>query len=1235
VSLSTGGTFNGNARTVTVTGNWTESAAIYAAGTSTVVMAGTSTVTATNSFYNFTVNATGLTVTLGSAIAVSNNLTITAGTLDVSGTNYGISVAVNWSDSGTFTPRAGTVTFNGTGAIQSAESFANVTVSAGARTDGFGLTVGSLLQVSAGSLALNAAGAVTANIGALTLNGGTMSTANPVTLNVTGGNFTVNNAASTFTGGTGAVTVSAGNLAVSAGAPSFGGTVTVSGASGQIQITGGATVFSAAASTTGGTAADCTISGGTLTNNALLSVGRDLVQTGGTLNGTGGVQVGRNVALSTGGTFNGNARTVTVTGNWTESAAIYAAGSSTVVMAGTSTVTTTSSFYNFTVSAGASTVSLGSGIVVSNDVVITSGTLDASLSGFGITVGANWTNGGAFTARSGTVTFNSASNQSVNPGLSPFNNVTKSGGSTLGVSTNTLRVTGALTESAASDVVDVGGLDFIIGTLANTGTFRLNGAQTTQSIGSIGFTGNVQYYGAGGNIRINVPFNSLEIAGSGTFTLAGNIQVGPNSPTVGTGVLKITGGKLDTSAAYYSITVNGDWNNAVGNTGFNPEQSTVFFTKPSGTINVSGSTTWYVFDCEVPGITLVFQAGATQTVANVITTTPAGNPFFRVKGTSGAGVIVITSSNPSASAGTANYWVFTLRPEAQLDMIYVSIDCSSASPFDVPVPNNVTLASPPATQCPGWRSPNLVIFSGTVDSDHNGKIDRILVRTQFSLSRGAPGSFSGFKVQVTGYTLNTQGGYEGTPYSWASLPDDREFYILLKEQPTLDTGVIPSWTILQNNTLVDSAGQGRYVELSGPSQTPDDTAPPVIAYTLAVADKNQVFVAFSEPVEYDPSGSGAGARAIQAGDFQYAGTAAITGMQRITTDGGFGTSEALFTLAGPVTATEEVTGAAISVRVPQSLRDKNALDPANGPPVGTQPAPGTTVHSPLVSDTHRVTDVGLGLNAGPEYGVIEPAYAKDQTVTSTPGVGYIVTFDGTHWLQPQTITVEGRLHSLGAPFTPAGPDAYPGTSLWWDVNVASSSLAADGFWLPPFDASAFNGAVPFADTAASAEAGTVVDTQHRSFVIPPDPRIVDGATVQFMFQILQGPGVPNDLYSAHVQDPNAADWFRHLLPWSFQIHLVRGQRGGATILNNVINPDKGDVATLQYLLGTSGQVTVLVFDLSGSIVNVLARANQAAGEYSVTWDGRNRGGRAVARGIYFVRVVGPNLDETRKVLVVR
>ena len=68
---------------------------------------------------------------------------------------------------------------------------------------------------------------------------------------------------------------------------------------------------------------------------------------------------------------------------------------------------------------------------------------------------------------------------------------------------------------------------------------------------------------------------------------------------------------------------------------------------------------------------------------------------------------------------------------------------------------------------------------------------------------------------------------------------------------------------------------------------------------------------------------------------------------------------------------------------------------------------------------------------------------------------------------------------------------------------------------------------------------------------------------------------------------------------------------------------------------TAGAVTITVFNLSGDIVNVLARTTEGAGEYTTAWDGKNRAGRMVARGIYFIRVTGPGFDEMRKVLVFR
>jgi len=64
-------------------------------------------------------------------------------------------------------------------------------------------------------------------------------------------------------------------------------------------------------------------------------------------------------------------------------------------------------------------------------------------------------------------------------------------------------------------------------------------------------------------------------------------------------------------------------------------------------------------------------------------------------------------------------------------------------------------------------------------------------------------------------------------------------------------------------------------------------------------------------------------------------------------------------------------------------------------------------------------------------------------------------------------------------------------------------------------------------------------------------------------------------------------------------------------------------------------VTVQVFNLAGDLVKIIHRGRQGSGEYLYTWDGSNRAGFTVARGIYYIRVTGPDIDEYRKVMVVK
>ena len=88
------------------------------------------------SYYNLIINSTdGATDTyqLGAAIDMNGAFTLTAGTFDVTTSNFAMTVGGDWSNSGTFTARSGTVTLDGTDQTMSgATTFNNFTKSVAA-----------------------------------------------------------------------------------------------------------------------------------------------------------------------------------------------------------------------------------------------------------------------------------------------------------------------------------------------------------------------------------------------------------------------------------------------------------------------------------------------------------------------------------------------------------------------------------------------------------------------------------------------------------------------------------------------------------------------------------------------------------------------------------------------------------------------------------------------------------------------------------------------------------------------------------------------------------------------------------------------------------------------------------------------------------------------------------------------------------------------------------------------
>ena len=147
------------------------------------------------------------------------------------------------------------------------------------------------------------------------------------------------------------------------------------------------------------------------------------------------------------------------------------------------------------------------------------------------------------------------------------------------------------------------------------------------------------------------------------------------------------------------------------------------------------------------------------------------------------------------------------------------------------------------------------------------------------------------------------------------------------------------------------------------------------------------------------------------------------------------------------------------------------------------------------------------------------------------------------------------------------------------------------------------------------------------FIIPStDSYLVKDKVGQFMF-VYKG-----WLPCARLKDPNNILSFD---VWNFKIVGVQKQKGGVSVFNNVINPNKDQEATIGAHLKKSGMLTIQIMTLDGNVIRTLERSHKDAGDHFVNWDGRNNGGNPVASGMYFVRIAGPEIDEVRKILVVK
>jgi hypothetical protein len=313
-------------------------------------------------------------------------------------------------------------------------------------------------------------------------------------------------------------------------------------------------------------------------------------------------------------------------------------------------------------------------------------------------------------------------------------------------------------------------------------------------------------------------------------------------------------------------------------------------------------------------------------------------------------------------------------------------------------------------------------------------------------------------------------------------------------------------------------------------------------------------------------------------------------------------------------------------------------------------------------DIHRVTDVLISSSPArkddPGF-FVWPVWARYTTLpndgtfpvddadwgtggSQNTDTGIIWDFTGKKFLEERNTTIQAMANTALSPnpvtmrFGFNVPNEYRNPP-----EYNTSARGSSGLWLPDTTGAvnppSFFNLVPNYYSGDGTKIQDGASTPANSLYIyrfdtNADPGYKSPSRFDFLFHLNN---TPDDLFAARLDTTVPGPWYYQVRPFSYDIRDVTLQRGGATILNNVINPNNGERTYIRYHLVKSGRVTVQVFTLDGTLIKTLRRENRNAGEWVDSWDGTNNGGRSVARGMYFIRVVGPDIDEIRKVMVVK
>jgi hypothetical protein len=644
------------------------------------------------------------------------------------------------------------------------------------------------------------------------------------------------------------------------------------------------------------------------------------------------------------------------------------------------------------------------------------------------------------------------------------------------------------------------------------------------------------------------------------------------------------------------------------------------------------------------------------------------------------------------------FWIINLQGSEGNDPQLANLDVWYSWAYSKPAPKTSTVQAPwqvPLAQwCINWTELARILFSFAEDAigdnglpGANGRLDRIRVQA----SRTMNGDFSGFPVEIDqDYTIDTSRAWlnpaDGkTYYGFSLLPSSTDTMVIyLKEKDAPDGGISPTWWIKDGNntTLRQSVSPFALFAIPGDGKmTALDTVPPRIAYSLAVPAVPEFYIRFTEPVRVS-SLPGTGTLLQVTKNIHFAGNPTPLDVQKFPDESGNPAdyaTEFLIPLDKAFDAEDLVDGITYLEDIFRAVRDvppnpyEWPADKESGQREGTTTYPldydyNAYVDFNTVSETfpdaigektnigqpntfrtgssgtydsgaeHRISDVLImekpGSAIDPSLSMW-PVYAKDISGVMGTKLGTAQFFDGSEKIWRKEISVEAISDDTITEYSlSANPELLFSINIPSEYHAQGDYYRNPGLWLPK----RLN-LTPMPFNQSIVKAITQAKDNHWWWKIPEDDLTQNGL-LEFVFSFPLPNFSPSKgpLYGVRLASTAGIipeNWYHKLENFKFGVQSIAYQRSGATIVNNVINPLLGEETVLNYILTSGGQVTIQVFALDGTLIKNLYRGSREAGEWAAVWNGKNNGGNPVARGMYFIRIVAPDIDEIRKVMVVK